>query len=212
MAIVPFKRNRIPYTFFNANLGIMAAILLALVVSLLYSALPFYLSLSRAGLQSGFIWELFTHHLTLIGPASSTVLNLVFSLLALLFFGSQVEREMGSVQYLIYYFGIGFIVGILGLGIFAVLGIGDVFIFGPSVAVFAVSVAFAAFYPDRTIYIMGIIPLRPVLLVLLYVVIDMAVLLFSEGTLTFIHLLGFVLAYLWMLVRYKRNIFRDIFR
>lgn len=211
MATIPFRRRKIPYTFFNANYVIMGITGVVFLISLLNSYISENLALSVQGLESGRIWQLFTYFFAFVGDAGSSILHLVFSLLVLLFFGTQVEREMGSIQYLLYYVLIGALSGLAGVGLMALAGADWLLLHGPSITVFAVAVAFAGFYPDSIIYLMGIIPLRAALLVVIYVVIDIVSLVLTQGLFSLVHLLGFVIAYAWMLIRYRRNIFRNLF-
>lgn len=81
------------------------------------------------------------------------LMHIAFNMLALFFFGPQVEARLGSRSFLRLYF----ISGITGAALSLVLG-PAVPILGASAAVFGVMLAFAMFWPDAPIMIWGILP------------------------------------------------------
>ncbi len=210
MAIIPFRKKLLPYRFFHINYWIIGINLVIFMAGMVSQNLTYLLILSLQGIGEGhFWWQFVTWFLT--EPFSmATVFNIVFNMVALVFFGNQVEHEMGSWHYLIFYGGIGLVSGLLGFGIFWLFGWQHA-IFGSTTLVFAVLMMYAALYPDSVIYLMGIFPLRPPLLLLILSVIAVLVLLGTYGPLALVHLIGLVLAFLYVLVKYRRNPFRNLF-
>ena len=133
--------------------------------------------------------------------------HIVFNMLALFFFGIQVERTMGSSEFLLFYFFCGLAAGIFSFFIYFTTGQYRVFLLGASGVVYAVLLAFAVYYPYSTIYIMGILPVKAVYLVIGYTVIE----LFSHITNPFsgvahlTHLAGFAFAYIYFMFRLGIN-------
>ncbi|KGE71896.1 rhomboid family intramembrane serine protease [Spirochaeta lutea] len=155
--------------------------------------------------QRGFIWQPFTYMF-----AHANITHLLFNMLGLFFFGTQLERTLGTWEFLTFYLITGLLAGLLSLVIFLVTGAYGVFLLGASGAVFAVLLGFAVYYPDARIFVFGIFPIRSPVLVIGYTVIE----LFSQlsnpgsGVAHLTHLAGFAFAYLYLLLRLNRNAFR----
>lgn len=143
----------------------------------------------------------------------SGIRHLVFNMLGLFFFGTQVEREMGSYEFLLFYLVSGTLAGLFSLAVYWFGGSYYVFLLGASGAVFAVLLAFATYYPNAQIFVFGIIPVRASVLVLVYTVIEI----FSQmrggsNVAHLTHLAGFGFAYLYFVVRMEINPARRFFR
>lgn len=155
----------------------------------------------------GFWWQPFTYMFV-----HSGISHLLFNMLGLFFFGTQVEQELGSWEFLLFYMLTGVLAGFLSLAIYWYSGTYMVFLLGASGAVFAVLLAFATFYPNAQIYIFGIIPMRAAALVTLYTFIEI----FSQirggsNVAHMTHLAGFGFAYLYFIIRVGLNPWRRFF-
>jgi membrane associated rhomboid family serine protease len=133
--------------------------------------------------------------------------HILFNMLGLFIFGIQVEREMGSREFLLYYLLTGTLAGVFSFGVFCVTRQYGVFLMGASGALFAVELAFAVFFPNSIIYIWGILPLRAPIMVIGYTALE---LIFSvtnrnDGVAHFTHLAGFGTAWVYFLVRFGIN-------
>jgi len=82
-----------------------------------------------------------------------------------------------------------------------------VILLGASGAVFAVLLAFAVFFPQAVIFVMGIIPVRAPILVLIYAAIEIYSQVFNVGggVAHLTHLAGLGAAYLYFLLRFRIN-------
>ena len=87
--------------------------------------------------------------------------HILFNMLGLLFFGSQVEDRMGSRRFLLMYF----ISGITGALLSLILS-PNYPIIGASGGVFGVMLCFARYWPHQPIHIWGIIPVPARVLVI----------------------------------------------
>jgi membrane associated rhomboid family serine protease len=133
--------------------------------------------------------------------------HILFNMLGLFIFGLHVERQMGSREFLLYYFATGTLAGILSFFVYYFTGSFGVFLMGASGALFAVMLAYAVFFPDSIIYIWGILPIRAPVLVLGYTILE---LFFSvRGTTTGVahltHLAGFAFGWLYFMMRFGMN-------
>lgn len=155
----------------------------------------------------GFWWQPVTYMF-----AHSGMRHLLFNMIGLFFFGTQVERELGSYEFLLFYMLTGVLAGFFSLALYWFTGTYMVFLLGASGAVFAVLLAFATFYPNALIYIFGIIPVRASVLVLGYTVIEiMSQIRGGSNVAHMTHLAGFGFAYLYFVVRLRVNPWQRFF-
>ncbi|MCL2705171.1 MAG: rhomboid family intramembrane serine protease [Spirochaetaceae bacterium] len=145
-----------------------------------------------------FVTYMFTH---------ANLSHILFNMLGLFFFGFSIERRMGSREFLLFYFFCGIGAGIFSFFFYVTTGNVGVFLLGASGAVYAVLLAYAVFFPNAIIYIMGIIPLKSTWVVIIYTAIEI----FSQlgnrysSVAHFTHLAGFAFAYLYIWVRLGIN-------
>ncbi|GHV85205.1 glpG protein [Spirochaetia bacterium] len=166
----------------------------------------FYLAMIPLCVLRGWIWQFVTYVFTHDFRGWSHIL---FNMLGLFIFGIQVERRMGSKEFLLYYLVTGALAGVASFAAYYITGTNAV-LMGASGALFAVELAFAAFYPDAIIYIWGIIPLRAPVMVLGFTALE---LFFSftgiqQGVAHLTHLFGFAAGWLYFLVRFRINPWR----
>ena len=207
-------RRSFPYRQYNAVLiliGINVALFLftraaapRIVALLALTPLPL--------LQRNLWWQLLTY---MFVHANFT--HILFNMLGLFFFGTQVERRIGSHEFLLFYLATGVLAGLFSLGFYLFFANPLVVLVGASGAVFAVLLAFATLFPDAVIYVFGILPLRAPLLVIIYTAISVFSQVSGRGgnVAHFTHLAGFAFAYLYLFVRMGLNparIFRDSLR
>ena len=154
----------------------------------------------------GWIWQ-FVTYMFAHDPRGFT--HILFNMLGLFIFGIQVERRMGSREFLLFYFVTGTLAGFFSFVVYLFTGT-PATLLGASGAVFAVELAFAAFFPDAIIYIWGIIPLRAPMMVLGFTVLSLFFSLtgFQSNVAHLTHLLGFAMAWLYFLVRFRINPWR----
>ncbi|MFC1564058.1 rhomboid family intramembrane serine protease, partial [candidate division KSB1 bacterium] len=135
-----------------------------------------------------FIWQLVSYMFMHGG-----ILHILMNMLFLWMFGSPVEKEWGSKEFLKFYFVSG-----IGAGVINVIfqpNIPNLSIVGASGAIYGVMVAFAVMFPERRIWF---IPAR-------FFVLYMGILAFLAAFSThrdnvahFAHLGGFVVGYLYL--------------
>ncbi len=165
------------------------------------------LALSPSGLRQGMVWQLVTYMFV-----HGNFQHILFNMLGLFFFGIQVERTMGSWEFLAFYFVTGVLSGLTAFVFYLLAGV-NAYLLGASGAVFAVLFAFAMYYPNARVFIMGLIPIRSLYLVILYAGIEIFSQVFgtSQGVAHLAHLGGLAFAFLYFLLRLKINPI-DIFK
>lgn len=202
-------RRPFQYSYYNAAFGIIIANVLFFLINSLSPGSRVFMAMNPLYVtQKGYIWQVVTYMFS-----HASISHILFNMLGLFFFGIQVERRMGSTEFLLFYFISGIGAGIFSLIIYLLSGSYMVWLLGASGAVFAVLLAFATFFPEARIFIFGIFPVKAPYLVMGYAAIE----LFSQMTnvssavahLT--HLAGFGFALLYFIVRLGINPIRVFF-
>jgi len=146
----------------------------------------------------GWVWSFVTYMFMHAG-----ITHILFNMLGLFIFGVHVERQMGSKEFLLYYFLTGILAGVFS---FVVYNFSDPYVplVGASGAIFAVELAYAIFFPDSIIYIWGILPLRAPVMVLGFTALELFFSLSGRNSnvahLT--HLAGFGIGWLYFKIRF----------
>jgi membrane associated rhomboid family serine protease len=168
-----------------------------------FRELTYYLSMIPAlVIKKGWVWT-FVTYMFVHGGFS----HILFNMLALFIFGVQVERYMGSREFLLFYFITGTLAGVFSFVVYYLTGAYGVILMGASGAIFAVELAYAVFYPDSIIYLWGILPLRAPVMVLGFTALELVSSVFglSRGVAHLTHLAGFGFAWLYFLIRFGIN-------
>lgn len=202
-------RKPFRYSYYNAAFLIIIANLLLFMFNSVAPQSRYYTAMIP-GLVAGrgFIWQFFTYMFT-----HANISHILFNMLGLFFFGTQVEKRIGSSEFLLFYILSGTLAGIFSFIMYMLTGMYGVVLLGASGAVFAVLLAFAVYFPYARIYIMGIFPVRAPLLVVGYTAIELFSQFFSvgSGVAHLTHLAGFGFAFLYLLIRMGINPI-DVFR
>ena len=138
------------------------------------------------------LWRLVTY-MFLHSP--DMLFHILFNMLALWWFGIELEEIWGVKKFLIFYFVSGVGAGLFSL--FYLLGSQMVLVIGASGAVLAVLTAYAHYYPTRTVLLFFIIPMKVRTLVIGYAVISvlMSLNVNAGGTSHITHLGGILIAW-----------------
>jgi membrane associated rhomboid family serine protease len=196
-------RRPLAYRYYNAALALIAVNLFIFLITAIVPKAKVYLSLIPGlVIQEHAYWQFLTYMFT-----HADISHILFNMLGLFFFGVQVERRMGSSEFLLFYLICGIGAGLFSFLIYWLSGSYLVILLGASGAVYAVLLAFAVFYPYANIYVMGLIPVRAPLLVLIYTAIELFSQFFSlrSGIAHLTHLAGFGFAFLYFLIRLGIN-------
>jgi membrane associated rhomboid family serine protease len=209
MSDASFLRRPIRYSFFNATLFLIAANVLVFLLTYAAPSIRGYLWLRPAAVvQLNAWWQLVTYMF-----CHANFMHLLLNMLSLYLFGVQLERRMGSGEFLLFYFLSGIGAGLATVLVNNATGQGLVFVVGASGAVFAVLLAFAAFFPDTRIFIFGILPMRAPTAVLVFAGIEVFSMFtnFNSGVAHLAHLAGILVGYVLLLLRFRVNAIRVFF-
>ena len=196
-------RKKFPYTFNNMTLILIGINVVLFFLSSSNSNMIYYGSLIPIFvIREHYYWQFITYMFF-----HSSMTHLLFNMLGLFFFGSQVEKRIGSWEFLLFYLVTGLLAGVFSYAVYVWTGNYVVILMGASGAVFAVLLAFAVYFPFARIFVFGIIPVQAPLLVVIYTVIEV----FSQvsgrnsNVAHLTHLAGFGFAYLYILIRMGVN-------
>ena len=195
------RRPRLlPYRYYNATIGIIVLSVVAYFVATADRSILGTLALQRAVIGER-LWTPLTY-LFVHAPGGLLSTHLLFNMLGLFWFGTPVERSIGSSEFLWLYLGAG-----IAAGLVAIAPLGATAVIGASGAVFAVMVVYATLFPEATIVLFFVIPLRAPIAVLVFAAISI---LFSaggglSGISHLAHLGGLVAGGLYSYFRLRRN-------
>lgn len=189
------------YTFSNATAVLVAVnCLVFLVTYLLFPRLKYYLAMIPGMvIHEHAYWQFVTYMFVHGG-----VWHLFSNMLGLYIFGSAVEREVGTREFVLFYFLTGTLSGIASFFAYLLTGTNAILL-GASGALYAVMLLFSVIYPRAVIYLFGIMPIRAPVLVIIYFFME----LFSQmgqygGSVAHMtHLSGLVFAFLYCLIRLR---------
>jgi len=201
--VTPLFQRRLPRAYFYATLGIIALNLLVYLLNELNWESRGLLAMNPvAVVVEGQWWQLFTY-MYVHGDLS----HIVFNMIGLFFFGTAVEEEMGSWEFLVFYHVTGVLAALASLGIYWLTGQLGVYLLGASGAVFAATLAFAAFRPHARVLVFFVIPLRARSMVIVFAAIEVFSQLLNPygGVAHLTHLAGFLFAFLYLLLRLRIN-------
>lgn len=196
-------RTPFRYSYKNYTFALIMANLVVFILNMLNPQSRYYTALIPGLImQRAYIWQFFTYMFTHAG-----ISHILFNMLGLFFFGTQVEKRMGSSEFLLFYLGTGLLAGVFSFVVYILTGMYGVVLLGASGAVFAVLLAFAVYYPHANIYVMGIFPVRAPVLVIAYTAIELFNQVFSmrSGVAHLTHLAGFAFAYFYFVIRLGIN-------
>ena len=193
-------RRPFRYSFFNATLILLVINLLVHCITMIFPVVRIYLGLSMAGMHHHFYWQPLTYMFV-----HGNWMHLIFNMIALLCFGMQIERRIGSKEFLLFYFVCGILDGVISIIVYALMGASTLLI-GASGAIYALLLAFAVIFPRSIISIWGIIPVPAPILVAIYAIIEFGSQFVGRDNVAhFTHLSGLLLAWLYFLIRMGIN-------
>ena len=130
--------------------------------------------------------------------------HILFNMFVLWMFGKDLEVDWGKIEFLIFYFVCG-----IGSGLITVLANinSPVVIVGASGAVYGVLVAYGFTYPNRIVYLYGVLPLKVKYMVLGFGIITFfASLSAAQSKVSHItHLSGMIIGIIYILYNFKRK-------
>jgi membrane associated rhomboid family serine protease len=145
-------------------------------------------------------WQLFTY-LFLHGGIS----HLLFNMLSLWMFGSMLEQDWGTRRFLKYYFLCGIGAGLCDVVVNAALGNWGTRTIGASGAIYGLLLAFGVLYPNQTVLMNFLFPIKAKYLVMIYGAIALlSAFGTNSGVSNIAHLGGMLFGYMYLKVRWPQ--------
>jgi membrane associated rhomboid family serine protease len=203
----PFRYRNEGVVYWLIGINVLVFAVTYLLGRDFYRLVSTYLAMIPRMVMEGWVWT-FVSYMFIHGGIS----HILFNMFALFIFGIPVERQMGSREFLLFYFITGILAGVFSFLIYSFTGAYWVALMGASGAVFAVELAYAVFFPDSIIYLWGLIPLRAPVMVLGFTALELvfSVTGLNSGVAHFTHLAGFGFAWFYFLIRFGINPWRRL--
>ena len=148
----------------------------------------------EGAIRNLYVWQVFTYMFLHGG-----LMHLLFNMLTLWFFGTQLERDWGTRRFLKYYFYCGMAAGVCVLAVNAATGDWITPTIGSSGAIFGILVGFGVLYPNQTVLMNFLFPIKAKYLVMIYAAIELLMTLGpNTGVSTVAHLGGMAFGYVYL--------------
>lgn len=140
------------------------------------------------------IWQLFTYMFLHAG-----ITHILFNMLALWMFGTPLEQTWGTRRFLKYYFYCGIAAGVCDVALNAALGHWGTRTVGASGAIFGLLLAFGVLFPNQTVLMSFLFPIKAKYMVMIYAGIELLLSIGpNTGVSSFAHLGGMVFGYIYL--------------
>ena len=152
--------------------------------------------------HSAFMWQFVTYMFV-----HGSFLHLFFNMFALIMFGRVLEQYLGTREFLLFYFLCGILGGIVSYLFYILQGVVNVAVMGASGAIFALLFLCAVFFPNARLLLFFFIPLKMPIAVIVYIAIELFSQIYglANGTAHLVHLSGFAIAWLYVMIRFRMN-------
>jgi len=161
---------------------------------------------AEAAVRNLFVWQLVTYMFLHGG-----FLHILFNMLTLWMFGMQLERDWGTRLFLKFYFYCGIAAGVCVLVVNMLFGYWGTITLGASGAIFGLLVAFGVMYPNQTVLMNFLFPIKAKYLVMIYVGIELLVTFGpNTGVSTIAHLGGAAFGFVYLKGRLPRVLLLDV--
>jgi membrane associated rhomboid family serine protease len=133
------------------------------------------------------------------------ITHLLFNMLALWMFGTPLESDWGTRQFLKYYFICGIGAGVCDVALNALTGNWVTSTIGASGAIYGLLLAFGVCYPEQTVLMGFLFPIRAKYMVMIYAAIELYLSIgVNTGVSNIAHLGGMVVGFLYLKSRLPR--------
>jgi membrane associated rhomboid family serine protease len=140
------------------------------------------------------VWQLFTYLFLHGGPW-----HLIFNMLTLWMFGSPLEQDWGTRRFLKYYFVCGIGAGLFDLALNILFGHWNNTTIGASGAIYGLLLAFGVCYPDQTVLMNFLFPIKAKYMVMIYAGVELLMSMsVNSGVSNIAHLGGMVVGFVYL--------------
>ena len=198
------------------------------VVIFILTYLPDYLRISRAPLNfitilfalninfpnnipsvnNGAYWQILTSMFL-----HGNLFHILFNMYGLYIFGKPINKMWGDLKFYLFYLMCGICANILSFIFFYLTKFNPVSLIGASGAVYAILLAFAAYFPDTKLLLFFFIPMKVKWAILLFTAIEVfsQISKSSSNIAHITHLFGFLFAYLFLIIFFHIDPIKNMF-
>jgi membrane associated rhomboid family serine protease len=156
--------------------------------------LTLFALMPEAAVRNFMVWQLFTY-LFLHGG----IWHLIFNMLTLWMFGSPLEGDWGTRRFLKYYFICGVGAGLFDLALNILFGHWNSLTIGASGAIYGLLVAFGVCYPEQTVLMSFLFPIKAKYMVMIYAGVELLMSMgVNSGVSNIAHLGGMVVGFVYL--------------
>ena len=203
-----FLNRKFKYTYSNAAIYLILANVFMFMatnytnISIKGLRLVYWVSLIPGCINMGWIWQFVTYMFV-----HGSFLHLFFNMFALIMFGRVLEQHLGTREFLLFYFLCGILGGIVSYLFYILQGVVNVAVMGASGAIFALLFLCAVFFPNARVLFFFFIPMKMPFAVMIYAAIEIFSQVYgiNDGVAHLVHLSGFAIAWLYVMIRFRMN-------
>jgi membrane associated rhomboid family serine protease len=204
MQTTSYRQQNQPYLTFGIQILLIANIAIYLIELFVRIPLRSYFALHANWLEHFAAWQLISYQFVHLGFG-----HLLANMLGLFFLGPDVERGLGTNRFFILYF----LSGVLGGLGWSLISPDWLVCVGASGAVLGVLGAYAALYPNRELFIYGLIPVRAWILIIILGLYELSQTISGGGGIAnAAHLSGGIAGYIYATLIGRPDIVRKIRR
>ncbi len=147
------------------------------------------------------IWQFFTYMFV-----HGSFWHLLSNMLGVFIFGRIVEKRIGTKEFVLYYLLTGTLSSLSSYFVYLYTGEAYSVVLGASGAMYALLLLFSLLFPRAVILLLGIIPIKAPVLLLIYFLIDFCSQISGgTGTAYLVHLFGLFWGLLYVTIRMRMN-------
>jgi len=203
-----FLNKKFKYTYSNASMYLVLINVLVYIAinyaNIRINGLPliYWMALIPGCVNMGWVWQFVTYMFV-----HSSFSHLLFNMLALIMFGQLVEREVGTREFLLFYFVCGILGGVISYIFYILQGTLSAVIVGASGSIYALLFLSAVLFPQARVLFFFILPMRMPIAVMIFIALEIfdQVMGLQGGVAHLIHLSSIAVAWLYCLVRFRLN-------
>lgn len=142
------------------------------------------------------------------------IFHLIFNMYGLYIFGKPLEEKWGKKNFLFFYLTVGILANIASILFLKLTTSNPIILVGASGSIMGVLIAFGAYYPDVTLLLFFVIPIKVKWAIALYALVELFLEISSGATSKiahFTHLFGFLFGFLYLLMFFKMNAIKEMF-
>lgn len=158
-------------------------------------------------INNGAFWQILTS-IFLHGG----LMHIFFNMFALYIFGKPLEEKWGKIKFLSFYLAVGILANIASI-LFFILTEHPVSLVGASGAIYGVLLAFGGYYPEITLLLFFVIPIKAKWAIVLMAGLSLFFQVSNTmGNIAHItHLFGFLFGFLYLLIFFRLNAVKEMF-